>query len=104
MNSETQYAEDETELKERAKQLLIVFDVYAQTYNAMDAMGLFKEEGETTETPTGKEDAENAGEKGSDKATPAQKEIATFDIARVELYKAIFAEFGFYREKATKPA
>lgn len=81
-DSEKTYAENETELKRRAKQLLVVFKLYAQTYNSMDAMGLFKED--------------KTGDEVGDKATPEQKEMANLDIARVELYKVIFEEFEKY--------
>ena len=82
-DTEKTYGENETEVKRRAKQLLVVFKLYAQTYNAMDAMGLFNEN--------------NSGNEGGDMATPEQKEMANLDIARVDLYKAIFDEFAQYR-------
>ena len=81
-DSEKTYGDNETEVKRRAKQLLVVFKLYAQTYNAMDAMGLFNEN--------------NSGNEGGDMATPEQKEMANLDIARVDLYKAIFDEFAQY--------
>ena len=81
-DTEKTYGENETEVKRRAKQLLVVFKLYAQTYNAMDAMGLFNEN--------------NSGNEGGDMATPEQKEMANLDIARVDLYKAIFDEFAQY--------
>ena len=81
-DSEKTYGDNETEVNRRAKQLLVVFKLYAQTYNAMDAMGLFNEN--------------NSGNEGFDMATPEQKEMANLDIARVDLYKAIFDEFDQY--------
>ena len=80
------YGKNETELKRRAKQVLAVLQLYAQTYNAMDAMGLFNDESEQKTTDG----------TSSDKATPEQKDIAEVDIARVEIYKVIFEELAQY--------
>ena len=82
-DSEKTYGENETEVKRRAKQLLVVFKLYAQTYNAMNAMGLFNESDGVNE--------------GADLSTPEQKEMANIDIARADIYKAIFDEFDQYK-------
>ena len=79
-DSEKIYAEDETELKRRANQLLVVLKLYAQTYNSMNAMGLFSEK----------------KAEGDDNSTAEQKEMAGFDIARVDMYKIVFEELAKY--------
>ena len=85
------YSQNETELKRRAKQVLAVLQLYAQTYNAMNAMGLFKTEAE-------KKAAEGTSSEtaSSDKPTAEQKDIANVDMARVEIYKVIFDQLAQY--------
>ena len=86
-DSDQVYGENETELKRRAKQTLVVLQLYAQTYNAMAAMGLFAEK-----------DGNDSASGASDTAdvTAEQMDIAKVDIARYEIYKTIFDELDKY--------
>ena len=86
------YGPDSAELKRRAKQLLTIFQLYAQTYNAMDKMGLvsgkFDEQGNIVNGT-----AASAGE-----GVPAQDaDLVKVDIGRVQSYKLVFDELAKHK-------
>lgn len=85
------YGANETELKQRAKQLLTVFQLYAQSYKAMDAVGLFRGMDEN------KQGAKQEGsELTQNKATAEQQDIAAVDMARAAIYKVLFDDLAKY--------
>lgn len=85
----TSYGTDSAEVKRRAKELLTILQLYAETYNAMDKMGLvsgrFDEQGNivgSNITPNGN-------------VVPAQSaDLVKVDIGRVQSYKLVFDELA----------
>lgn len=94
------YGEDETELKRRAKQLLVVLQLYAQTYNTMDKMGLvsgkFDEQGNIIkENSTSTSGAASTSDNTVVSAQEA--DLVKVDINRVMSYKLVFDELAKYK-------
>ena len=88
-DSEKSYGDDEAELKRRAKQMLVVLQHYAQTYNAMEAMGLvsgkFDDQG----------NIDTDGVTSSD-VSASQADLVKADMDRVKSYKLVFDELAKY--------
>ena len=91
------YGSDDAELKRRAKQLLVILQLYAQTYNSMDKMGLvsgkFDDQGNIV-----KETAGNVESNVDGAAVSAESaDLVKIDINRVKSYKLIFDELAKYK-------
>ena len=96
-DTEKTYGENETEVKRRAKQLLVILQLYAQTYNSMDKMGLvsgkFDDQGNIV-----KETAGNVESNVDGAAVSAESaDLVKIDINRVKSYKLIFDELAKYK-------
>lgn len=88
------YGNDDAELKRRAKQLLVILQLYAQTYNAMDKMGLvsgkFDDKGNIVKDSA---PADNGGV-----TVPAESaDLVKVDINRVKSYKLVFDELAKHK-------
>ena len=90
-DSERTYATNETELKQRAKQLLVIFQLYAQSYKAMEAVGVFKEMNETTQGNN-----QETGQITQSEVSAEQQDMASVDMARAAIYKVLFEELEKY--------
>ena len=88
------YGNDDAELRRRAKQLLVILQLYAQTYNTMDKMGLvsgkFDDQGNIVK--------DNNSTDSSDTTVPAANaDLVKADIDRVKSYKLVFDELAKYK-------
>ena len=97
-DKEESYGDDEAELKRRAKQLLTVLQLYAQTYNTLDAMGLvsgkFNEQGQIENNNS---DSGESGGGGTDAVSAQKADLAKVDLERLESYKLVFDELDTYK-------
>ena len=92
-DSEKTYSANETELKQRAKQLLVIFQLYAQSYKAMEAVGIFKEMDQSAQGGSNQE----SGQITQSEVSAQQQDMATVDMARAAIYKVLFEELATYR-------
>ena len=91
-DSEKEYAEDETELNYRAKQMLLVLQIYAKTYNAMDKMNLVS----GTIDENGKIIPDKSKENPNEVISAEMADMAKNDMSRVLAYKLVFDELAKY--------
>ena len=92
-DSDISYGDDDAELKRRAKQLLVILQLYAQTYNSMDKMGLvsgkFDEQGNIETGITAAPDTTSV--------TAQEADLIKNDLNRIKSYKLIFDELATYK-------
>ena len=104
---DTAYMDDEAELKRRAEQLLVVMQVYAQSYNAMDKAGLIPDKLDQNFEPEN-DPAPKAGEDGTatdDELTAEEATMKGLDEGRYQIYKVVFdelAKYGYGEEQTLK--
>lgn len=91
-DSEKEYAEDETELNYRAKQMLLVLQIYAKTYNAMDKMNLVS----GTIDENGKIVPDKSKANPNEVISAEMADMAKNDMSRVLAYKLVFDELAKY--------
>ena len=90
-DSDTDYGEDEDEIRRRAEQLLIVLQFYAEAYNAMDVSGLIPDEFDENGDPV-------YSNPGQGENLPADKaDIKKLDESRYKLYKVVYDELAKYK-------
>ena len=90
-DSDTSYGDDESELLRRAEQLLMIMEIYAGAYVAMDQSGLIPDDLDENFEPK-----YNGGSSGGE-LSAEKSELKKIDEERYRYYKVAFDELAKYK-------